>query len=324
MKKFLCLILSVACLLMTATLFSCGGYPKPASIVYTTEILINQEPFPTNLVWYSTLEGPADGGAVIPVSPYHTKAIVGAEGISEAPKMPKEKTLQELLGLTKEAYAKDFGKMDQQKYLRYADTELMIFCVAGDAVYNGQPVTHAGKRMIAERCGDAVYLTDITEILLSSGELWTSYEGRIGSKYYFDDGYYDLNTHEAKPFAEENDLPPQKHEAFIEYNYFALDRFFRDHETAGTYLQDMSCQGACQVGNRLYVVMATGNRYHDGRDEEGKYIYEGEDICLVTVDTETDRVLYLQKYHLNDYWGQSYILFQTTSEGILQMPMAEE
>ena len=54
MKKFLCLILSVACLLMTATLFSCGGYPKPASIVYTTEILINQEPFPTNLVLPTT------------------------------------------------------------------------------------------------------------------------------------------------------------------------------------------------------------------------------------------------------------------------------
>lgn len=324
MKKLICLIMSVACLWVTATLFSCGGYPKPETIVYTSEILINEESFPSDLVWYGYLKGPANGDGILPVDPYHTYATIGADGICEIQMQREGKTLQGLLGLTDEDYAREFGRLSKHEHRKYADTELIIFQVDVNAENNGQPVTHAGKNMIAERCGESVYLIDVTEIFQSSGALFASNEGRIGAKYYFEYGYYDLNTHEVKAYTQESELPPAKHEAFSVIDYHPLMSFLRKHEIGSAYFEDMYCEGAYQLGNRLYAVMTSLNRYHNGIDENGNYIYEGDDIYLVTLDTETDRILYLNKYHLADYWGENFGLFQKGSDGELLTPMTAD
>ena len=322
MKRILCAMMLTVCLLSVLCLSGCGQN-KPDGINHTSEILINEEAFPSDLVWFSHLSGPSSGTGILPVSPYRTDATVGANGICEARVPQTEKKLQDLLGLNDETYARDFGSLSWHEYCKYEDTELIYFQVDENAENNGQPVTHAGKRMIAECCGDAVYITDITDIVQSSGELSTSYDGRIGSKYYLEHGYYDLNTHEAKAYTHESELPLAKHEAYVVYDYSRLNSLLKEHEIGSVYFEDVDCVGVCQLGNRLYVVMASRNRYCEGTDENGNFIYEGEDVYLVTLNTETDEILYLQKYHLTDYFGDSYRLFQQSSDGELLAPMVK-
>ena len=323
MKRILWPMMLAVCLLSALCLSGCGQN-KPDGINHTSEILINEEAFPSDLVWFSHLSGPASGTGILPVPPYRTDATVGADGICEARVPQTEKKLQDLLGLNDETYARDFGSLSWHEYCKYEDTELICFQVDENAENNGQPVTHAGKRMIAERCGDAVYITDITDIVQSSGELSTSYDGRIGSKYYLEYGYYDLNTHEAKAYTHESELPLAKHESYVVYDYSRLNSLLKEHEIGSAYFEDVYCVGVCQLGNRLYVVMASRNRYREGTDENGNFIYEGEDVYLVTLNTETDEILYLQKYHLTDYFGDSYRLFQQSSDGELLTPMVDE
>lgn len=323
MKRILWPMMLAVCLLSALCLSGCGQN-KPDGINHTSEILINEEAFPSDLVWFSHLSGPASGTGILPVSPYRTDATVGADGICEARVPQTEKKLQDLLGLNDETYARDFGSLSWHEYCKYEDTELIYLQVDENAENNGQPVTHAGKRMIAERCGDAVYITDITDIVQSSGELSTSYDGRIGSKYYLEYGYYDLNTHEAKAYTHESELPLAKHEAYVVYDYSRLNFLLKEHEIGSAYFEDVACVGVCQLGNRLYVVMASRNRFREGTDENGNFIYEGEDVYLVTLNTETDEILYLQKYHLTDYFGDSYRLFQQSSDGELLTPMVAD
>ena len=85
-------------------------------------------------------------------------------------------------------------------------------------------------------------------------------------------------------------------------------------------MNDLECAGAYQLGNRLYAVMTTHHIYYTSDLED----YEGEDVYLVTLDTDTDRVLYLQKYHLDDYWGEQYTLYYKTVTRNLLAPTVKE
>ena len=102
-------------------------------------------------------------------------------------------------------------------------------------------------------------------------------------------------------------------------NEWHLMEFLQGHETVGTYLNGLSIQDSCQVGNRLYAVMATANMHFQDDIED----YAGEDLYLVTIDIETERVLYLQKYHLDDYFGREYTLYRMTDDRELLAPMVK-
>lgn len=312
MKRTVCLLLLTACLLSVLCFNGCGFiHRKPKEITYTSEIIINEEAMPDWLVWYSELKAPTQGGKMLETSKYETTAVISSDGIYEDIPNP-EPTVQDFLGMTDEEYSADISWVGFRRYLRYEDTTLYHFHVDGRASHNGQPTTYAGQFLLAEKCGNELYLTDVTGF---QSKYSTVYIGRIGSIYYFEKGYYDLTTHEAKPYGSQDELPPLRPKEMI--NEWHLMEFLQGHETVGTYLNGLSCMDSCQLGNRLYAVMATGNMYFQDDIED----YAGEDLYLVTIDIETERVLYLQKYHLDDYFGRGYTLYRMTDDRELLAPM---
>ena len=311
MKRTVCLLLLTACLLSVLCFNGCGFiHRKPKEITYTSEIIINEEAMPDWLVWYSELKAPTSGG-MLEQSKYKTTAVISSDGIYEDIPNP-EPTVQDFLGMTDEEYSADISWEGFHRYLRYEDTTLYHFHVDGRASHNGQPTTYAGQILLAEKCGNELYLTDVTGF---QSKYSTVYIGRIGSRYYFEKGYYDLTTHEAKPYGSQDELPPLRPKEMI--NEWHLMEFLQGHETVGTYLNGLSIQDSCQVGNRLYAVMATANMHFQDDIED----YAGEDLYLVTIDIETERVLYLQKYHLDDYFGREYTMYRMTDDRELLAPM---
>lgn len=313
MKRTVCLLLLTACLLSVLCFNGCGFiHRKPKEITYTSEIIINEEAMPDWLVWYSELKAPTSGG-MLEQSKYKTTAVIGSDGIYEDIPNP-EPTVQDFLGMTDEEYSADISWVGFHRYLRYEDTTLYHFHVDSRASHNGQPTTYAGQFLLAEKCGNELYLTDVTGF---QSKYSTVYTGRIGSRYYFEKGYCDLTTHEAKPYGSQDELPPLRPKEMI--NEWHLMEFLQGHETVGTYLNGLSIQDSCQVGNRLYAVMATANmHFQDDIDD-----YAGEDLYLVTIDIETERVLCLQKYHLDDYFGREYTLYRMTDDRELLAPMVK-
>lgn len=313
MKRTVCLLLLTACLFSVLCFNGCGFiHRKPKEITYTSEIIINEEAMPDWLVWYSELKAPTSGG-MLEQSKYKTTAVIGSDGIYEDIPNP-EPTVQDFLGMTDEEYSADISWVGFHRYLRYEDTTLYHFHVDSRASHNDQPTTYAGQFLLAEKCGNELYLTDVTGF---QSKYSTVYIGRIGSIYYFEKGYYDLTTHEAKPYGSQDELPPLRPKEMI--NEWHLMEFLQGHETVGTYLNGLSIQDSCQVGNRLYAVMATANmHFQDDIDD-----YAGEDLYLVTIDIETERVLYLQKYHLDDYFGREYTMYRMTDDRELLAPMVK-
>ena len=311
MKRTVCLLLLTACLLSVLCFNGCGFiHRKPKEITYTSEIIINEEAMPDWLVWYSELKAPTSGG-MLEQSKYKTTAVIGSDGIYED--IPNsEPTVQDFLGMTDEELSADISWVGFRRYLRYEDTTLYHFHVDSRASHNGQPTTYAGQFLLAEKCGNELYVTDVTGF---QSKYSTVYIGRIGSIYYFEKGYYDLTTHEAKPYGSQDELPPLRPKEMI--NEWHLMEFLQGHETVGTYLNGLSIQDSCQVGNRLYAVMATANMHFQDDIED----YAGENLYLVTIDIETERVLYLQKYHLDDYFGREYTLYRITDDRELLAPM---
>lgn len=313
MKRTVCLLLLTACLFSVLCFNGCGFiHRKPKEITYTSEIIINEEAMPDWLVWYSELKAPTSGG-MLEQSKYKTTAVISSDGIYENIPNP-EPTVQDFLGMTDEEYSADISWEGFSRYLRYEDTTLYHFHVDGRASHNGQPTTYAGQILLAEKCGNELYLTDVTGF---QSKYSTVYIGRIGSIYYFEKGYYDLTTHEAKPYGSQDELPPLRPKEMI--NEWHLMEFLQGHETVGTYLNGLSIQDSCQLGNRLYAVMATANMHFQDDIED----YAGEDLYLVTIDIETGRVLYLQKYHLDDYFGREYTLYRMTDDRELLAPMVK-
>jgi hypothetical protein len=204
MKRTVCLLLLTACLLSVLCFNGCGFiHRKPKEITYTSEIIINEEAMPDWLVWYSELKAPTQG-KMFETSKYETTAVISSDGIYEDIPNP-EPTVQDFLGMTDEEYSADISWVGFRRYLRYEDTTLYHFHVDSRASHNGQPTTYAGQILLAEKCGNELYLTDVTGF---QSKYSTVYIGRIGSIYYFEKGYYDLTTHEAKPYGSQDELPP--------------------------------------------------------------------------------------------------------------------
>lgn len=313
MKRTVCLLLLTACLLSVLCFNGCGFiHRKPKEITYTSEIIINEEAMPDWLVWYSELKAPTQG-KMLETSKYETTAVISSDGIYED--IPNsEPTVQDFLGMTDEEYSADISWVGFRRYLRYEDTTLYHFHVDSRASHNGQPTTYAGQFLLAEKCGNELYLTDVTGF---QSKYSTDYTGRIGSIYYFEKGYYDLTTHEAKPYESRDELPPMPPKEMD--GETRLGEFLEEHETVGAYLKGLYCMDFRLMGDRLYAVMATENMHFQDDIED----YAGENLYLVTIDIETERVLYLQKYHLDDYFGRGSTLYRMTDDRELLAPMVK-
>ena len=154
------------------------------------------------------------------------------------------------------------------------------------------------------------------ELKAENGGLYsTNYVGRIGDRYYLPYGYYDLTDRKLCSYKNENDLPLFKESLGIK-NQFDLCRVIKNDTDAVAYLPDdcyIYSYAYALVGDRYYAVINDGNRYYGNNIDE----YEGENVFLVTVDAATGDVIYLQKYHIENYWGYKYKLLSMGEDGIL-------
>ena len=354
MKKLLSFFLAI--LLVLPLLSACNDTDKvePPAINYTTNILINQEAPSHDLVWYSYLRAPTSGG-LIDLPNYSSYAILDASEISLIPKRDYQNILDakasfrytffekvsfffnrsseskkrnyklKLLDMTSRELDQKIGKyFDPNRFNYYQDR---VFGVIYPTIYQGETeettgAEYANKNILVDYDYDTSVVITYTDEELkaaSNGICSASYTGRIGDRYYLTYGYYDLTARKLCPYKDESDLPPYKDSLGIEDQYDLL-RLIKKDPVAAAYVPDHHYIYACvRIKDRYYAVINAGNRYYSNSIDD----YEGENVFLVSVDAVTGKVLYLQKYHLENYWGYEYKLCSLGEDGILYDVMAE-
>ena len=349
MKKISALTIIILMLLL---LSGCGSQETP-EINYTAEILINEEAPPKDLVWYADLQAPTPGIFILEIPSYRTYATVSTTGIlpiarrdvcdildTKAPfedtfwqkiefsfQSGRDHKIQEyelkVLGMTQEEYdakIKKYFNLDDFSY--YPDRVIGIIrpIIPQGETKETVSAEYSNKNILVDFDYETSVVIPYTDEELKNGaetSYYTSYEGRIGNRYYLNYGYYDLSDRKLYPYASESDLPPVKNELHVA-DRFVLYRVIEQDADAMAYIPDHHyVDHYSLIGDRYYAVLAQGNRYYDESIEN----YEGESVFFATVDAVTGKVLYLQKYSIKNYWGYQYRLLSLGEDGILYEPM---
>lgn len=347
MKKILALTLII--LFSLPLLSGCGGNNEPPAIAYSSEILINQETLPQDFTWYINLWAPSSGRGVLPLPSYTTYATLNSDEILKTArrdcrdildaKAPFQDTFFEkvafffsrrfenqkhnyklkVLGMTSEEYEQKIKKyIDLNDFHYYDDRVIGIIYPVIHQLETEETIDaeYANKNILVDYDYETSVVIPYTdeELKAENGGLYsTSYIGRIGNRYYLPYGYYDLTTRTLCPYENENDLPEFKESFGIE-NKFDLNRLIKNDPDLVAYItDDCSVYSYNLVGDRYYVVIAEGNRSYGNSIDD----YEGENVFLVMIDATTGEVLYLQKFHIENYWGYEYKLFSMGEDGIL-------
>ena len=80
MKRSISLILLT--LLTVLSICGCSSESKkPTEIIYTSDILINEEMPDKFLIWEAHIEAPAEGNTLLPIGAYSTYAHITSKGI---------------------------------------------------------------------------------------------------------------------------------------------------------------------------------------------------------------------------------------------------
>ena len=347
MKKILAFVLAV--LLMMPLFSSCGGRTEPPAIKYTTEILIAQEAMPKDLVWYVDLKAPTVGNFFLEFPSYSTYATLDTTNILPTTrrdyrdildaKAPFQDTFGEkmafifsrkfedqkhnyklkVLGMTSEEYEQKIKKYIDLNDFHYYDDR--VIGIIYPVIYQGETEEtvdseYANKTILVDydyKTSVVIAYTDEEMIAENGGLYSTSYIGRIGDRFYLPYGYYDLAARKLCPYTNENDLPPFEAILGIE-DPFNLGRLIKNDPDVAPYIPD-GCyvNSYALVGDRYYAVMSEMNRFYGNSIDD----YEGENVFLVMIDATTGEVLYLQKFHIENYWGYKYKLFSMGEDGIL-------
>lgn len=347
MKK----ILAIVCLtLFIIPLFSgCLSSKESPTVDYTTEILIDQEKPPEDLVWYAKLEAPTSGNAIIPIPSYSIYAIFNTSDIKKCTrrsysgildaKAPFEDTFFDeiafifnskyenekhnyrlkVLGMTSEEYDQKIKKyFDLDKFNYYNDRVIgiiypVIFLGETEEVTDAE---YANKNILVDYNYETSVVIPYTdeELKAENGGFYsTSYIGRIGDRYYLPYGYYDIIKRELCAYKDENDLPPFNEALGVDDQYDLL-RIIKKDPDAAKYIPDSHfISSYTLLGDRYYAVIDERNSWYESSIDD----YNGNNVFLITVDAVTGEVLYLQKYHLENYWGYSYNIYALGEDGIL-------
>jgi len=348
MKKILAL--AFITLFMLLLLSGCGGKNEPPTIGYKTEVLINQEPPPSDLTWYVDLDAPTEGNFILEIPSYSTYATLDTVNILQADrrdcrdiidaKAPFQDTFFDkiafffnrkyenqkhdyklkVLGMTSEEYDQKIKKYFDLNDLHYYHDR--VIGIIYPVIYQGETeetvdAEYANKNILVDYDYETSVVIPYTDEMLKAendGLYSTSYVGRIGNRYYLQYGYYDLTSRTLYAYKNENDLPPFKESLSISDQYDLL-RIIRNDPDAAEYLPDHHyIDSYILLGDRYYAVINERNRYYGGNSIND---YEGENVFLVTVDAVTGDVLYLQKFHLENYWGYQYNLYSVGEDGFL-------
>ena len=353
MKKAVALTLII--ILMLQLLSSCGGKKETPEINYTTEILINEEAPPKGLVWYADLQAPTAGTSILEsfFTSYRTYATVSPTEIqpivrrdyrdiidAKAPfednffekitfffsqklENQKHNYRSKILGMTEEEFDAKINKYFDLNYFHYYPDR--VIGIIRPIIPQGETketvsAEHSNKNILVDfdyETSVVIPYTDEELMAVGGGNYFSSYEGRIGNRYYLSYGYYDFSDRKLYPYTSENDLPPVKNELNVA-DVYDLNRVIKQDADAMAYISDHHYVDRYSlIGDRYYAILALGNRYYDSSIEN----YDGESIFCATVDAGTGKVLYLQKYHIANYWGYEYRLFTLGEDGILYDPM---
>ena len=347
MKKILALTLII--LFSLPLLSGCGGNNEPPAIAYSSEILINQETLPQDFTWYINLWAPSSGRGVLPLPSYTTYATLNSDEILKTArrdcrdildaKAPFQDTFFEkvafffsrkfedqkhnyklkVLGMTSEEYEQKIKKYIDLNDFHYYDDR--VIGIIYPVIYQGETEEtvdseYANKTLLVDydyKTSVVIAYTDEEMIAENGGLYSTSYIGRIGDRFYLPYGYYDLAVRKLCPYTNENDLPPFEAILGIE-DPFNLGRLIKNDPDVAPYIPD-GCyvNSYALVGDRYYAVMSEMNRFYGNSIDD----YEGENVFLVMMDATTGEVLYLQKFHIENYWGYEYKLFSMGEDGIL-------
>lgn len=353
MKKAVALTLII--ILMLQLLSSCGGKKETPEINYTTEILINEEAPPKGLVWYADLQAPTAGTSILEsfFTSYRTYATVSPTEIqpivrrdyrdiidakapfednffekitfffSQKSENRKHNYRSKILGMTEEEFDAKINKYFDLNYFHYYPDR--VIGIVYPTIFQGETeeltdAEYANQIILVDydyETSVIISYTDEELMAAGGGNYFSSYEGRIGDRYYLPYGYYDLRDRALYPYIKENDLPPIQGTAEVKDSY-SLNRLIKNDADVAAYITDFHyVDSYSRIGDRYYAIIATRNRYYGSSIED----YEGEEVFFVTVDAGTGKVLYLQKYHIANYWGYEYRLFTLGEDGILYDPM---
>lgn len=336
-------------LTLLAVLSLCGcstEKSEPPEINYTSEILINKEMPDKSLVWEADIEAPAKGDTILPIGEYSTYAHITSNGIKKsnrrygADMVEKEpytssafdgffentglrgstsKALLKFLGMTQEEYDSSIGQyVDMNNFEFYSDTSFDIIKISKDGkVYpTDTPLKYAGKTLFIEYDYNTTYITavDSDEIdALKNSDIKSTYEGRIGDKYYLSYGYYSFSKHTFLPYLS-NALLPSVHLSEHSLDTHDLYRIVLNDAKASEFIsKDCYAQDIERIGDRYHVILGESNRYCDKPIEE----YEGSTLFYAIVDATTNEVVYLQKIFLKNYWeGNHFKLYSVGDDGV--------
>jgi hypothetical protein len=351
MKKISALTIIILMLLL---LSGCGSQETP-EINYTAEILINEEAPPKDLVWYADLQAPTAGISVLEgfFTSYRTYATVSPTEIlpivrrdyrdiidAKAPfednffekvtfffnrKLENQKHDYRLkiLGMTEEEHKEKINKYFNLSYFHYYPDRVIGIVypnVSWDRPEEQTGAEYANQIILVDydyKTSAVIPYTDEELMAAGGGNYFSSYEGRIGECYYLPYGYYDLRDRALYPYTKEDDLPPVQSAAEVKDSY-SLKRLIENDADAAAHIPDFHyVVSYTRIGDRYYAIVAQRNRYYGNSIED----YDGENVFLVTVDAVTEKVIYLQKYHIENYWGYEYRLFTLGEDGILYDPM---
>ena len=352
MKKAVALTLII--ILMLQLLSSCGGKKETPEINYTIEILINEEAPSKGLVWYADLQAPTAGTSILEsfFTSYRTYATVSPTGIqpivrrdyrdiidakapfednffekitfffSQKSENQKHNYRSKILGMTEEEFDAKINKYFDLNYFHYYPDR--VIGIIRPIIPQGETketvsAEYSNKNILVDFDYETSVIISYTdeELIAAGGNYSSSYEGRIGDRYYLPYGYYDLADRALYPYIKEDDLPPVQDDVEVKDQY-ALKELIKNDADVAAYINDFHyVDSYSRIGDRYYAIIATQNRYYGSSIED----YEGEEVFFVTVDAGTGKVLYLQKYHIANYWGYEYRLFTLGEDGILYDPM---
>ena len=326
-------------MLLSMSIFAgCSLEPKQdVKIQYTSEILINKETPDSALVWAGVFQTPEKGDGLITSHDCDIFGVIEGQTVHIDDTANRENYYKYFAPVNSmnllNAYVAQWLNIDstlekfsftleRDKGYLWEDTALIHFYVPANDEYEGKPTEFAGKYIFIERKAseDKTYLLTLEDDEYHNYDQHTSYKsayvGRIGDKFYVESGWYDLSTHTYQSYKSQDQLPKQKVEQGFS-NWDLLKALKKDAAIAKYLMQkDYYADSYCVLGDRTYAAFVIGHEHESS--------YEGSELLLVMLDTDTNEVLYVQRFRSkNYYWGTNgciITMYRKGSDGLLYEP----
>ncbi|MBQ3126945.1 MAG: hypothetical protein IJC15_07730 [Clostridia bacterium] len=324
-RRFFCW---TAILLCTALFGGCKSR-EIIPLEYTSTVVIDSELPDASLVWAGRFQTPTSGMGLFNLAESAFFGVVRSGEIAVHALIDQRElapsyhtgSLWKLLGWKGEEYRARIGMyIDRSSYFCWEDAVLFHFYVEEDNQYEGKPVTYAGQQVLIEYRPDAknVYFHALTQTEYRDdrpGTPYSLYQGRIGDKVYFRDGWYSLTEHRYTRYATEDDLP-----AFggTPFSTVSLADAIKADPRLQEYVLDerliWQVDSMARLGDRLYATAVIGDRYYES-DPMGEFVsYAGTELWLFMADSASGEILYAEKLQLANYWqGSSALSFYRMS-----------